>query len=262
MPDAPIGFFDSGLGGLTVRQEVLHLLPSEHTIYLADSAHAPYGEKSQAEILELSIKNTEWLIGQGCKLIVVACNTATTNAIAVLRREFDLPFVGIEPAIKPAALGSESKCVGVLATRGTLSSALFANTSRMYADGIEVLEREGTGLVGLIESGRLEDPQTKAHLKGLLAPMIDAGIDHLVLGCTHYPLLIPQLREILPDHIKIVDCSAAVALQTRSVLTKNGLLRSGESAGVHRVYTNGSLIIANKMLEWLGHSPDAIPLAD
>jgi glutamate racemase len=262
MQVAPIGFFDSGLGGLTVRQEVLYLLPSEHTIYLADSAHAPYGEKSKTEILERSKKNTEWLIGQGCKLIVVACNTATTNAIEVLRSEFSIPFVGIEPAIKPAALGSESKCVGVLATRGTLSSALFANTSRMYGEGIEVLEREGTGLVGLIESGRLEDPKTSEHLKGLLAPMIDAGIDHLVLGCTHYPLLIPQLREILPDHIKIVDCSAAVAQQTRAVLAKNGLLHPGKSTGIHRVYTNGSLIVANKMLQWLGHSPDARPLAD
>ena len=262
MSNAAIGFFDSGLGGLTVRQEVIQLLPNESTIYLADSAHAPYGEKTRAGILERSRLNTEWLLGQGCKLIVIACNTATTNAIAVLRDEYAIPFVGIEPAIKPAALNSESKSVGVLATRGTLSSALFASTSRMYSAGIEVLEQEGTGLVGLIESGQLSHPKTKAHLKRLLAPMLEAGIDHLVLGCTHYPLLIPQLKEILPEHVQIVDCSPAVALQTRAVLTQNNLLNSGQTPGAHAVFTNGNPEIANDMLERLGHGRDARLLAD
>ncbi len=262
MSNAAIGFFDSGLGGLTVRQEVMHLLPYENTIYLADSAHAPYGEKTQAGILERSRINTEWLLGQGCKLIVIACNTATTNAIAVLRDEFSIPFVGIEPAIKPAALNSESKSVGVLATRGTLSSALFASTSRMYSAGIKVLEQEGTGLVGLIESGQLNHPKTTAHLKTLLAPMLQAGIDHLVLGCTHYPLLIPQLREILPPHVQIVDCSPAVALQTRAVLSEKKVLRSEKTPGVHLVFTNGNPEIANDMLERLGHGRDARLLVD
>lgn len=260
MRDAPIGFFDSGLGGLTVRQEVLQLLPYENTIYLADSLHAPYGEKSKVEILDLSRKNTEWLLEKGCKLIVVACNTATTNAIEVLRREYQIPFIGIEPAIKPAALGSESKCVGVLATRGTLSSALFANTSRMYAEGIEVIEQEGTGLVGLIESGKLQSPQTTAHLRALIAPMLNAGIDHLVLGCTHYPLLIPQLRQILPDHVRIMDCSLAVALQAQTVLSAKGWLSQSGIRGEHQVYTNGNLKIANEMLQWLGHPTNANPL--
>ncbi len=262
MRDAPIGFFDSGLGGLTVRQEVLHLLNNENTVYLADSAHAPYGEKSHHEILDLSRKNTEWLIGKGCKLIVVACNTATTNAIGVLRREYELPFIGIEPAIKPAALGSESKCVGVLATRGTLSSALFAHTSRMYAAGLQVLAKEGEGMVGLIESGNLKSPRTKAHLQALLSPMLDAGIDHLVLGCTHYPLLIPQLKEILPDQVKIVDCSLAVALQTQAVLSGKDLLRTAETPPDHQVYTNGDPAIANQMLHWLGHKPNVLLLQD
>ena len=258
--DAPIGFFDSGLGGLTVRQEVLRLMPAENTLYLADSAHAPYGEKSREEILGLSRRNTEWLLDRGIKLIVVACNTATTNAIAALRKEYGVPFIGIEPAIKPAALGSESKCVGVLATRGTLSSSLFANTSRMYARGIKVVEQEGTGLVQMIESGHMDHPETTAHLEALLAPMLDAGIDHLVLGCTHYPLLTPQLRKILPGHVQILDCSPAVALQTRAVLSDRGLLRSAQDAGTHLVYTNGDPEIANEMLRHLGHPGGAIHL--
>jgi glutamate racemase len=260
MRDAPIGFFDSGLGGLTVRQEVLRLMPAENTLYLADSAHAPYGEKSREEILGRSRKNTEWLLERGSKLIVVACNTATTNAIAALRQEYEVPFIGIEPAIKPAALGSESRCVGVLATRGTLSSSLFANTSRMYAQGIEVVEQEGTGLVRMIESGAMERPETTAHLRVLLAPMIDAGIDHLVLGCTHYPLLIPQLRQILPGHVRIVDCSPAVALQTRAVLSEKGMLRGGMGPGKHLVYTNGDPEIADVMLGRLGHPKGALPI--
>lgn len=260
MSDAPIGFFDSGLGGLTVRREVMRLMPSENTLYLADSAHAPYGEKSREEILQLSRKNTEWLLDMGSKLIVVACNTATTNAIEALRKEYQIPFIGIEPAIKPAALGSESKRVGVLATRGTLSSALFASTSRMYAEGIEVFEQEGTGLVRLIESGSMERPETTARLKSLLGPMLEAGIDHLVLGCTHYPLLIPQLREILPAHVQIMDCSPAVALQARAVLSDRGWLRRAGLKGEHQVYTNGDIEIANGMLARLGHPQDAVPL--
>ena len=196
MNQGPIGLFDSGLGGLTIRREVMHILPAENTIYLADSAQAPYGEKSPKRILELSRRNTRWLLEQGCKLIVVACNTATTNAIAALRSEFPVSFIGIEPAIKPAALQSRRKRVGVLATRGTLSSSLFANTSKLHAAGIEVLEQEGRALVRMIESARLQDPETKEHLKGLLQPMVEAGIDHLVLGCTHYPLIKPRIQLI------------------------------------------------------------------
>lgn len=261
MNDAPVGFFDSGLGGLTVREEVIRLLPEEHTCYLADSANAPYGEKLPGEILELSRRNTRWLLGMGCKMVVVACNTATTNAIARLREEFPVPFIGIEPAIKPAALQSVSGKVGVLATRGTLSSSLFASTTRNFASGITVLEQEGYGLVRLIESGKLDAPETRDHLAQLLQPMIGAGIDHLVLGCTHYPLLIPHLKEILPGGVRIVDPGPAVARQTRAVLEQHGLLRRAEGPARHTVYTSGDLGIANQMLFRLGHAPCALPAA-
>ena len=151
----PIGIFDSGVGGTSIWKEVTKMLPHESTIYLADSANAPYGEKSKEEIVRLSIKNTEYLLKRNCKIIVVACNTATTNAIDYLRSHYNVPFIGIEPAIKPAALQTKTKKVGVLATKGTLSSSLFHNTSKLFADGITVLEQEGKGLVELIEAGKI-----------------------------------------------------------------------------------------------------------
>ncbi len=257
MRDAPIGIFDSGLGGLTVRREILSLLPWEDTLYLADSANAPYGEKSPEKIRELSRRNTLWLLAQGAKMIVVACNTATTNAIEMLRREFDVPFIGIEPAIKPAALSSSSKKIGVLATRGTLSSSLFANTTRLHASGIEVLEQEGKGLVRIIESGKWKEPEAMAHLKSLIDPMVSAGIDHLVLGCTHYPLLIPQLRELLPPSVRILDPGPAVARQTRAVLTSRGLDQNRERTAAHQIFTTGDPDLTNRILGWLGSPPVA-----
>lgn len=258
MKDTPVGFFDSGLGGLTVREEVIQLLPLEDTLYLADSENAPYGEKTPAEILNLSRRNTRWLLSRGCKIIVVACNTATTNAICQLREEFPVPFIGIEPAIKPAALQSESGKVGLLATRGTLSSALFANTSRLYAEGIELIEQEGRGLVRLIESGKMEEAETLNHLRTLLNPMLQAGIDHLVLGCTHYPLLMPYLKEILPDRVRIVDCGLAVARQTQAILEKENLLGHRGGAALHQVYTTGDVKVAGRMLRRLGYTEEPL----
>lgn len=257
MKQAPIGIFDSGVGGLTVWHEIVQLLPAEDTLYLADSAHAPYGERPADEIRALSRKNTEWLLERGCKIIVVACNTATTNAIAQLRAEYPVPFVGIEPAIKPAALNSRTGRVGVLATRGTLASDLFAETSKAHAGGIRILEQEGVGLVRLIESGNLEDPALASRLKALLTPMLDAGIDQLVLGCTHYPFLIPALRGLLPDHVKIVDCGLPVARQTQAVLAAKGWLRDGAHTGVHRLYTNADPAVMDRLLQVLGHGERA-----
>lgn len=252
MEKAAIGIFDSGIGGLTVWRELLLLLPSENTIYLSDAANAPYGEKSVEEIYQLSRKNTQWLLEKGCKLIVVACNTATTNAISRLRNEFNVPFIGIEPAIKPAALQSRSKRIGVLATRGTLASNLFSSTSASYTAGIEVIGQEGTGLVGLIEKGLQDSENAREHLAGLLSPMLDRGIDHLVLGCTHYPLLIPQLRELLPESVQIVDCGPAVARQTRAVLEAAALLNPSGETGTHQLYTNADPAVINRVLKEMG----------
>lgn len=238
MKNSPIGIFDSGVGGTSIWKEINAMLPYENTIYLADSKNAPYGGKSTEEILELSIKNTELLLKMGCKLIVVACNTATTNAIAYLRENYNVPFIGIEPAIKPAALKSNSKKVGVLATKGTLSSDLFHETSKNHASGITILEKEGIGLVPLIEGGKVDSEETKRLLHQFLQPMLDEGIDYLVLGCTHYPYLMPVLKELLPKHVKIIDSGEAVAKQTKAILKKNDLLNLSEKKATHQFYSN------------------------
>lgn len=243
----PIGIFDSGVGGTSIWKEINKLLPYEHTIYLADSKNAPYGEKSAEEIVALSEKNTEYLLAQGCKLIVVACNTATTNAISYLRAKYDIPFIGIEPAIKPAALQTVSKKIGILATKGTLSSALFHQTSKIITNGIQIIEQNGEGLVPLIEQGRVFDTETKQLLEKYLNPMISEGVDCIVLGCTHYPYLIPIIKSILPDHIQIIDSGEAVAKQTKNILEKNSLLAKSNSS-THQFYTNANVATLKEFL--------------
>lgn len=254
MNSGPIGIFDSGIGGTSIWREINKLLPQESTIYLADSRNAPYGEKSPKQILELSIKNMELLIKQGSKLIVIACNTATTNAIKELRDTYDLPIIGIEPAIKTAALNSRAKKVGVLATKGTLASSLFHNTSDNHAHGIQILEQEGTGLVELIEKGELNSPKTKALLGNYLMPMLKEGIDQLVLGCTHYPYLIPLLKDILPPEVKILDSGEGVARQTKNVLEKFDLLAPVNSKGIFQFFTNGDVAVLDSFIKGAGVS--------
>lgn len=248
MNDNAIGIFDSGVGGISVWKEVQKLMPYENTIFLADSVNAPYGEKSKEEILALSIKNTELLLLKKCKLIVVACNTATTNAISYLRQQYDVPFIGIEPAIKPAALQSKSKKIGVLATKGTLSSSLFHSTSENHAAGIEILEQEGTGLVALIEAGKMQSETTNKLLQKYLKPMLKEGIDYLVLGCTHYPYLIPALRKILPKNVQIIDSGEAVARQTKTILQEYDLGNASIEKGKHRFFSNKNIEILNRFL--------------
>ncbi len=238
MHSGPIGIFDSGVGGTSIWKEIVALMPNENTIYLADSKNAPYGEKTKEDILQLSIKNTDFLLNKGCKIIVVACNTATTNAISYLRKHYNVPFIGIEPAIKPAALQSNSKTVGVLATKGTLSSELFHSTARNHAEGIVIVEQEGTALVPLIEAGKINAPETRTLLEHYLRPMLDKGIDYLVLGCTHYPYLIPVLKELLPPHVKIIDSGVAVAKQTFSILQQENRSTNRSTKGKHQFFTN------------------------
>ena len=212
-----IGIFDSGIGGTSIWNAIHELLPYEKTIYLADSKNAPYGQKSKEEIIMLSMKNVDFLINMKCKLIVVACNTATTNAIRELRAKYDIPFIGIEPAIKPAVTHSKTQIIGILATQGTLNSELFNKTAEKYQD-TKIIEQVGHGLVQLIENGEIESPEMTQLLESYLQPMIKANIDYLVLGCSHYPYLIPQIKKILPEHIRIIDSGQAVAKQTQKLL--------------------------------------------
>tara|TARA_R110000868_G_scaffold44318_6_gene148194 strand:- start:4005 stop:4784 length:780 start_codon:yes stop_codon:yes gene_type:complete len=248
MSTNPIGIFDSGIGGTSIWKEIHSLLPNENTIYLADSANAPYGLKTKETITQLSVKNTEYLLEQGCKLIVVACNTATTNTISTLRNSYKIPFIGIEPAIKPAALNSKTKAIGILATKGTLTSDLFYTTTSLYAHGLKVIEQVGDGLVELIEMGKLDTEDMRALLKIYLKPMLDADIDYLVLGCTHYPYLIPLFLELLPKHIKIIDSGEAVAKQTKAVLKKNNILNLHRSISKNHFYSNGNPEILKNIL--------------
>lgn len=239
MNTKPIGIFDSGVGGLSIWKEIIELLPLENTIYLADSKNAPYGEKSKEDILQLCKKNTEKLIQLGCKIIVVACNTATTNAIKTLRATYNIPFIGIEPAIKPAALQTQSKVIGILATRGTLNSSLFAETSKKHMEGINIIETVGKGLVPLIEENRLDSEEMTQLLTSYITPMLSENIDHLVLGCSHYPFLIPQIKKITGNAIIIIDSGAAVAKQTKAVLeSKNKLNRNITPTTKHVIYSN------------------------
>ncbi|WP_339624838.1 glutamate racemase [uncultured Winogradskyella sp.] len=249
MSNQPIGIFDSGIGGTSIFKEINALLPNESIIYLADSKNAPYGNKSESEILQLSIKNTELLIKKGCKIIVVACNTATTNAISFLRSHYTIPFIGIEPAIKPAALNTKSKAIGILATKGTLSSDLFHKTLDLYTNQIKVIEQIGEGIVPLIESGKLDSKAMRDLLQLYLKPMLMADIDYLVLGCTHYPYLIPMLTNMLPKHVKIIDSGLAVAKQTKAILETKGLLNVITNTSSIKLLSNGSIEILNAILD-------------
>lgn len=243
----PIGLFDSGIGGTSIWKEIHQLLPHENTIYLADSKNAPYGQKTKEEIIDLSIKNTEFLLEQNAKIIVVACNTATTNAIKELRAKYDVPFIGIEPAIKPAANNSKTQTIGILATKGTLNSELFNKTAEKFQD-TKIIEQVGYNLVKLIEDGEMYSDEMTSLLKTYLKPMIEANIDYLVLGCSHYPYLIPQIKEILPENIKIIDSGEAVAKQTQKVLEeKIGFNNAEKSTSVF--YTNSNPKVLESILE-------------
>ena len=248
MNNQPIGIFDSGVGGITIWKEITSLLPQESTIYLADSKNAPYGQKTKQEIIDLCIKNTEFLLQKKCKIIVVACNTATTNAISYLRATYNkVSFIGIEPAIKPAALQTKTNAIGILATKGTLTSELFNQTSNKFASNINVVEQIGEGLVTLIEQGKLNSPEMELLLKKHLQPMLHHNIDYLVLGCSHYPFLIPQIRKIVGSKVTIIDSGSAVAKQTKAILSKREVNTNKTSN--HLLYTNLNVKILNLFID-------------
>ncbi|RMG55904.1 MAG: glutamate racemase [Bacteroidetes bacterium] len=239
MSTQPIGIFDSGLGGLSVWREVQRLLPYESILYYGDSGRCPYGPRPAADIRTFSTEITQYLVAQGCKLIVVACNTATGAAIAHLRAHFPLPFVGMEPAIKPAAIHTLSGVIGVLATRGTFAAAHFQRTRERHASDREVLVQEGDGLVELVESGRAESPEATALLRHYLDPMLAAGADQVVLGCTHYPFLREPIEQILGERARIIDPAPAVARQVVRVLDQAGLLAPAGQEPHYRFVTSG-----------------------
>ncbi|MBA3532742.1 MAG: glutamate racemase [Ardenticatenales bacterium] len=223
-PLGPIGLFDSGIGGTTVLREVRSLLPDEPLLYLADQARCPYGPRDEATLRQFSLDNTQWLLDQGAKLIVVACNTASAASLHWLREQFPaVLFVGMVPAVKPAAQATRSGVVGVLATPATMQGRLLREVLSRWTEGVTVIEQVAPGLVELIEAGKLQDEETRHLLWRYLKPMHAAGADTVVLGCTHYPYLIPLIQKLLPG-VEVVDAAPAVARQVARVLQEHALL--------------------------------------
>lgn len=230
----PVGFFDSGLGGLCILEAFKRECPLESTVYIADSANCPYGNRPAEEIVRLSEANVSELLKRGCKMVVVACNTATAAAIDVLRaRHPDIPFIGLEPAVKPAALNSRSGVVGVLATAGTFNGRLYRETTARFAKGVTVVASVADEFVSLVEKGETSGPRAEAAVRAKVEPLLAAGADHIVLGCTHFPHLRPLIEKIAAGRAEVVDPSEAVARQAKRVLARMGLLVPAPASPTH-----------------------------
>lgn len=234
MREAPIGVFDSGVGGLSVLAEIQQLLPNETLLYVADCGNIPYGEKTPEFIRQRCSVMAGFFQEQGAKALVLACNTATVAGVADLRRDYpDWPMVGMEPAVKPAAAATRSGVVGVLATTGTLQSAKFAALLDRFATDVQVITQPCPGLVELIENGDLHSPALRQLLASYVGPLLAAGCDTIILGCTHYPFLKPMLRQMIPEDISLVDTGAAVARQLQRLLSERNLLAAGPAREAH-----------------------------
>lgn len=213
-----IGLFDSGVGGLSVWREMVKVLPNERYLYVSDSGHCPYGPKSKEEIIARAVAITDFLISHGAEIIVVACNTATAAAIEYLRRHYSIPFVGMEPAVKPAALSTRTGVIGVLATKGTFKGELYLRTLHKFASNAKVIEQVGEGLVELVESGDINSDNARQLISRYVVPMLEQNADHIVLGCTHYPFLENLIRDYTGDGVKIVNPAPAIAKRAAELL--------------------------------------------
>ena len=231
MDERPVGFFDSGVGGLCVLEAFKKLCPCESTVYIADSANCPYGGKTAEEITALSEASVKVLVERGCKMIVVACNTASAAAIDYLRAKYPaIPFVGIEPAIKPAAIESKSGIVGVLATEGTFSGRLYNSTKEKFAKGVTVLAVVADEFVDLVEKGILEGEYAERIVRAKIEPLLAAGCDRIVLGCTHFPHLKPLIAKVAQGRAEIIEPSLAVAQQARRILAERALASESQNS--------------------------------
>ena len=245
---ASIGIFDSGSGGLSVYRELKKLLPQERYLYFSDNAHCPYGEKTAEYIQDRARTITDFLLEKGADIIVVACNTATAAAIATLRAEYpEVPFIGMEPAVKPAALGTKSGVIGVLATAGTLKGSKYLHTRGRFEDNVRIVEHVGEGFVELVEGGILDGKQAEDTVRASLQPLLDKGADIIVLGCTHYPFLQPVIERLAGPSVQVIDPAPAVARQTLHILQEKGiptgegpfsidLYHSGDPDSLQRIY--------------------------
>jgi glutamate racemase len=251
----PIGVFDSGVGGISVLKHIKALLPHEDLIYLADSKYAPYGNKTAQEITQRCLILSDDLLQKNVKAIVVACNTATAAAISELRETFDIPIIGMEPAVKPAAEASKNGVIGVLATVGTLKSAQFAALLESYGRHVKVVTQACLGLVECIERGELDTPQTKALIRQYTAPLLAEGADTIVLGCTHYPFLKEVIQAIVGEEIALIDTGAAVAKQLKRQLEENELLSNSQQKVEVHFSTNSEIENSKQVIEKLWGYP-------
>jgi glutamate racemase len=254
----PIGIFDSGIGGLTVLRAIHQLLPDEPLLYLADQAHVPYGPRPLEEVRYFSESITSYLIEQGARLVVVACNTASAAALKHLRATFpEIPFVGMEPAVKPAAEHTHSGVVGVLATPATFQGELYASVVERFGQGVRLIQNTCPGLVAQIENDNLDTFETRQILEGALKPMLEQGIDTIVLGCTHYPFVIPLIQQITGPDVRVIDPAPAVARQVQRLIIASGLLDlnqhlvRGQPGSIHQLLqfdTTGDSLQMQRML--------------
>lgn len=258
----PIGIYDSGVGGLSVLREVRGLLPSENMIYFGDQAKVPYGSRSIEELQQLAEGVMRFLLHQHCKLVVIACNTASATALKHVRDLYpDLPIVGMEPAVKPAAEQTSSGKVGVLATPSTFAGALYASVVERFAHDVEVFQDTCPGLVAQIEKGYLSAPKTRRILENAINPMLEAGVDTLVMGCTHYPFVIPEIQKITRGKARVIDPAPAIARQVKRVLEQRELLNPSTKTGKMTFYTSADPArFARRIQQLIGVSADPIAL--
>lgn len=264
MPDdRPIGVFDSGVGGLTILQEIEKQLPGENLLYLADTAHCPYGARTEEQIRKLSYAIVEFLLAYGAKLIVVACNTASVASLAYLRANFDVPFVGIVPAVKPAAQTTHSKRIGVLATNTTFQGATFDDLVEKFANDVTVIRQVCTGWVEMVEAGRIDGPDVEEAVRRYVAPLLERQIDTVVLGCTHYPFLRPVIERLVGDGISVIDPAPAIARQVGRVIGDRNLRSSASKRSFVCFFTTGEPEALKKAIKKLtGRDIDEIEHVD
>ncbi|HUS23538.1 MAG TPA: glutamate racemase [Candidatus Binatia bacterium] len=258
---APIGIFDSGVGGLSVWREIERALPHESLVYVADQAHLPYGPRPSGEVRAFTEEIARWLLARGCKAVVVACNTASAAALKFLREAHpQVLFVGMEPAVKPAASQTRTRVVGVMATPGTLQGRMFALAVERFASGVTLVNQPCPGLVERIEAGELDTPGTEALLRELLQPILGAGADTLVLACTHYPFVAPLIRRIAGERLQIVDPAPAVARHLARSLAERGLSGTPGVAQHEFRTTSDPGTFARTIAQLLGVAHAAAPL--
>ena len=238
-PQQPIGIFDSGVGGLSIAAALHTLLPLEALVYFGDRANFPYGSRSEDEVRALACAATERLLAEGAKLIVVACNTASSGALATLRTRYDVPFVGVVPGVKPATASTQNRKVAVLATDGTFQTRVFDELVQQFAEGVEVHRQVCPDLVALVEHGEVATDHTVALLRRYVEPLVAAGYDTLVLGCTHYAFLRAGIQQVAGPGITVIDTAPAIAQQVQRVLSAASLLNPGPAAGTVRILTSG-----------------------